>query len=198
MLRSKDRSRGLTVAAVVLTALLLDGCAQMRSFISGQRGSPVAGEAGYYLQDIQDLAAGDAARQAEVHANARTGVEAAPGPQSNLKYALVLATPGHPETNLDEAQSMLREILIRTGRMTADETALARIYLRSVEQMLELRAEALRLRESTSNAATSRETDLTSQLAIVEAENLRLRRELEDALEKLEAIESIERSIRDQ
>jgi hypothetical protein len=150
------------------------------------------------LQELRDLAAGDPATQAEIFADAQSGAQLTPGTQTNLRYALVLATPGHPETDLQEAQSMLREILTQSELMTQSEVALATIHLASVERMIMLDSEARRLRASSSRAAQTREQAAAQRLASVEAENRRLQRELEDALEKLEAIQSIERSIREQ
>jgi len=59
-------------------------------------------------------------------------------------------------------------------------------------------AEARRLRASTDRAQRTEEDAINQRLATVEAENRRLRRDLADAEEKLEAITSIERSIRQQ
>ena len=59
-------------------------------------------------------------------------------------------------------------------------------------------AEARRLRASSSRAARTEEQAITQRLASVEAENRQLRRELQEAETKLEAITSIERSIREQ
>jgi hypothetical protein len=186
---------------------MLAGCAQTKSLMSGFRKSPAptddpgilgAPSADLYLQELRDLAAGDPATQAEIYADAQSGSQLTPGTHTNLRYALVLATPGHPGTDLQEAQSMLREILTQSELMTQSEVALATIHLASVERMITLDAEARRLRASTSRAAQTREQAAAQRLASVEAENRRLQRELEDALEKLEAIQSIERSIRDQ
>ena len=71
--------------------------------------------------------------------------------------------------------------------MTPAETALATIHLNSVEQQIVNGAETRRLRQA--NAQRS---------ATVESENKQLRRSLEEAERKLEAITSIERSIREQ
>ncbi|NIV18834.1 MAG: hypothetical protein GWN47_10660 [Woeseiaceae bacterium] len=200
-------SRIRPIAAAAIAIAVLTGCAQTKEFVSGFRKSPPASgdagilgapEADQYLQELQDLASGDPATQAEIYADAHSGATLTPGPQTNLRYALVLATPGHPETDFDEAQSMLREILTRPELMTRGEIALATIHLKSAEQMIVLDSEARRLRASTSRAAQSREDATNRRLASVEAENRRLRDELEDALEKLEAIQSIERSIREQ
>ncbi|MDH3433403.1 MAG: hypothetical protein OEM60_06070, partial [Gammaproteobacteria bacterium] len=59
-------------------------------------------------------------------------------------------------------------------------------------------SEARRLRASSSRATQTQEAATNQRLATVEADNRRLRRELAEAEEKLEAITSIERSIRAQ
>ena len=50
----------------------------------------------------------------------------------------------------------------------------------------------------TSRAAQTREDAVNQRIATVEDENRRLKRELQDAQDKLDAITSIERSIREQ
>ena len=82
--------------------------------------------------------------------------------------------------------------------MTQAEISLAEIHLRAVEERIVLNSEARRLRESSSRAARTEEQAINQRLATVEAENRQLRRELEDAEQKLDAITSIERSIREQ
>jgi hypothetical protein len=82
--------------------------------------------------------------------------------------------------------------------MTPTEIALATIYLRSTEQLILLTSETRRLRASTDRAQRTEAAAVNQRLATVESENRRLRQELEDAENKLEAITSIERSIREQ
>jgi hypothetical protein len=93
---------------------------------------------------------------------------------------------------------MLREILTQTELLTQSEIALATVHLKSVENLMVVESEARRLRASTSRAAQTQEAAAAQRLANVEAENRRLRSELEEALEKLDALTSIERSIREQ
>jgi len=192
---------------MALAVILLSGCSQTKSFLSGMGksdtppgdvgilGAPAADQ---YLAELYDLAAGDPATQAEIFADARAGSQLTPGPQTNLRYALVLATPGHAEADPEQAQSMLREILTQTEIMTQAEIALATIHLKSVEQLIVTNSEARRLRASSSRATQTQEAATNQRLATVEADNRRLRRELAEAEEKLEAITSIERSIRAQ
>jgi len=201
---------GLTarhIAATALTVVLLAGCAQTREFLTGSSRSESpdsdvgilgAPEAEQYLVELQRLAAGDPATQAEIFADAQSGSQLTPDSQTNLRFALVLATPGHSEFDPDLAASMLREVLARTELLTQAEIALATIHLKTTEQIVVAQAEVQRLRSATSRAAQNQENVTNQRLASVEAENRRLRRELQEAEQKLEAITSIERSIREQ
>lgn len=161
----------------------------------GVLGAP---DADQYLQEMYRVAAGDPATQAEIFADARSGATLTPGPSANLRYALILATPGHPESDPETAQSLLRELLTQSALMTQAEISLATIHLKSVEQLIVSNSEARRLRASTSRAAQTQEAATSKRLASVETENRRLRRELEEAEDKLEAITTIEQSIRAQ
>jgi hypothetical protein len=136
--------------------------------------------------------------QADIFANAKAAAERTPGTSTQLRYALLLATPGHAEHSDIQAQTLLRLLLSEPDLMTPAENALATINLREVEERLALVAEADQLREEiarlqneqvespTENAA------LTQRVANVEA------RLLADAEAKLEALSEIERSLREQ
>lgn len=93
---------------------------------------------------------------------------------------------------------MLREVLARTELLTQSEIALATISLKTAEQIVVAQAEVQRLRSASTRAAQNQENATNQHLAAVEAENQRLRRDLQEAEQKLEAITSIERSIREQ
>lgn len=197
----------MPLAATVIAVVLLGGCAQTKSFLSGMsRSDTPSGDSGilgapeidYYLSELELLASGDPASQAEIFADAQSGSQLTPGPQTNLRFALVLATPGHPETNSLQASSMLREVLAATELLTPAEIALATIHLKSAERLATAESEVQRLRSILSRATQSQENAATQRMAAIEAENRRLRRDLAEAEEKLEAITSIERSIRDQ
>jgi hypothetical protein len=163
-------------------------------------GAPGATE---YLHEIYELVQGDPATQAEIYANAETAASITPGTSTQLRYALVLATPGHAETSDIAAQSLLRSLLAESELMTPAEVALAQIHLAEVEERLVLRAETKRLRDEIAlaedvSASPTEDAALAQRVANVEAENRRLRQSLADAEAKLEALSSIERSLRDQ
>ena len=195
------------IALTLLSVVLLSACAQTKEFITGMDKSPTAGveigilgvpDAEQYLNELYDLAAGDPATQAEIFADAQSGAQLTPGPQTNLRFALVLAPPGHGEFDPTQAQSMLREILTQAALMTPAEISLATIHLKSAEQLSVSQSEVDRLRVSSSRAAQTQAEAARQRLATLEAENRRLRGELAEAEEKLEAITTIEQSIRDQ
>lgn len=157
-----------------------------------------APDAEQYLGELYELSAGEPKIQAEILADSKSGATLTPGPQTNLRYALVLATPGHPGFNPDIAQSMLRDVLLQQSILTSAEISLATIHLQSVEQINASRSNARRAMASSSLAATTEEAAISQRLAVAETENQRLRSDLADAEEKLDAITSIERSIREQ
>jgi len=158
--------------------------------------------AGSYLSDMYNLAGSDRATQVEIFANAEAAATLTPGTMTNLRFALVLATPGHPGTNAVKAQSMLRDLLSQPDLMTPGEIALATIHLQEVEQRLMLDAETQRLRNENMRVATTEEAAVEAamarRMADLEAENRRLRKSLTDAESKLDALSAIERSLREQ
>jgi hypothetical protein len=184
------------------------GCSQTKGWLDSVRGddssasaeqtvvgAPAADE---YLSELSKLSSNDPALQAEIFADSQAAAQLTPNPSTKLRYALVLATPGHPESDPQQAQSVLRELMAQPALMTPVEVALATIYLKSTEELILLGAEARRLRATSDRAQRTEDAAVNQRLATVEAENRRLRRELEDAEDKLEAITSIERSIRQQ
>ena len=66
------------------------------------------------------------------------------------------------------------------------------------EELAGAQAEVRQLRAASARSDQARDTATGQQLAALETENRRLREQLRDAEEKLEAITTIERSIREQ
>jgi hypothetical protein len=150
----------------------------------------------------QQLVQGSPAEQAEVLAAAKAAAEASHQGPALLRYALALAAPGHPGRDLEQSQRLLRETLARPELLSATERALAVVEQQRVDGELRLAAENARLvteaqrdrerlRNANANAATAR------RLQAEQEENARLRKALEEAQAKLDAIANIERSISD-
>jgi len=190
-LRLRAASSAPTVLLVAMA--LLSGCAQTKDWLdgigSGDRSDESeiqAPNADEYLDELQQLATGDPETQAAIYADAESRSTLTPQPSTNLRFALVLATPGHSGSDPQRAQSMLRALREQTELLTPAEIALAEIHLKAVDENVRL---TLASRES--EQATKR------RISAAEAENRRLSSELADAEGKLEAITSIERSIRE-
>jgi hypothetical protein len=205
MRRSLPTNASRNIATLAILVALTAGCAQTKEWFNDirPRGSSEtvilgAPDAEQYLTEMHQLASGDPATQAEIYADAESAAKLTPGPSTKLRYALVLATPGHSENNPQAAQTAFRELLTQKEMMTPAEVALASIHLDVVEQQIVFGAENRRLRSVNSRAATTEEQAVAQRIAKVESENRQLRRSLEEAEQKLDAITSIERSIREQ
>jgi hypothetical protein len=194
----------LLLASAALAAAL-SGCTSVEDWLRGRkvaepREDVILGAPGTesYLEELQKLATGDPYTQVEIHADAEAAATLTPDPSTQLRYALVLATPGHAAADPETGASMLRELLAQTEMMTQSEVALATVYLKNVDERLLLEAEARRLRSASATAQSAEQRAMARRIADVEAENRRLRDALVETEEKLEAITSIERSIRAQ
>jgi hypothetical protein len=190
----------ITMMALVLTA----GCESTSNWLKGRKTADAdeivlgAPDVSHYINELYALASGDPATQAEIYADAEAAATLTPRTSTELRYALVVATPGHSESDSAKGQSLLRDVLAQKEMMNSAEIELATIYLRNVEARYVLETEAQRLRGESSRAATTEEAAIAQRIARVETENRQLRESLADAEAKLEAITSIERSIREQ
>jgi len=198
-------SRVLKCSALLLLFSLTSGCAQTTDWLKGLRpATPTttvisgAPEASSYLHEIHELINGDAFTQVEIFSDAQSAATLTPNPSTTLRFALVLAAPGHAETDPQKAQGLFRELLAKTELLTPTETALATIHLKDVEERLVLRAESRRLLAESARAQSTEQRAVSQRISIVESENRQLREKLSAAEQKLEAITSIERSIREQ
>jgi hypothetical protein len=202
MVKGKLTTRVCTFA---LIAAALSSCGQTTDWIKGRVSSTStdteilgAPEIEVYIAELGRIASGDPAAQAEIFADAAAAAQLTPSPSTHLRLGLVLSIPGHPESDPEQAQSVLREVLAQTILLTPAEISLAVIHLNNVERQIVANSEARRLRASSSRTAQTQQQAASQRLATVEAENRKLRNDLEEADQKLEAITSIERSIREQ
>ncbi|HME37701.1 MAG TPA: hypothetical protein VKG63_01965 [Steroidobacteraceae bacterium] len=140
----------------------------------------------------------DPARQAEIFQSAKDAAELTPTTSNRLKYALALATPGYSGTDPVAAQRQLSELLARPETLLPIERLLALVELKEVEQRLILQAENKRLHDDASHDdSRDKLAALNRRLAAESDENVKLRKALDEARAKLEAVTHIERSIND-
>lgn len=152
-----------------------------------------------YLVELEELHAATPARQAEILQGVRGAAESSPTTTNRLRLALMLAVAGHPGADPVAARRQLSELLARPELLLPAERALAAVHLSDVEDRLVLIAENRRLQQEASTRERERATTVNSaisrRLQAELDENARLRKALEEAQRKLEAVTQVERSI---
>jgi hypothetical protein len=150
-----------------------------------------------HVEVLQRLVQAAPAEQAEMLEAAHRDFTLAPTPSHQLRYALELAAPGHAGTNLLEAQRLLREVVAAPESLVSSERALAYLELQQVDAQLTLTVENRTLQDGAAHAAHDRAVAANKQLQSEIDENSKLRKDLEEARAKLNAITNIESSVSD-
>jgi hypothetical protein len=196
----------LRIAACLLIVGQLSACGADGPFTRQKPAAPA--QPGPKQQDLSPIAPlldmmsalpqGDPARQAELFQSAKDGAELSPTTSNRLRYALALATPGHSGSDPVAAQRQLSELLARPETLLPIERSLAVVQLKEVEQRLVLQAENKRVRDDAQHDDSHDKLQaIKARLASESDENVRLRKALDEAHAKLEAVTHIERSIND-
>jgi hypothetical protein len=189
---------GAAALAAIAAALIGSACTPFNLIprtsppppsINTPSASSVLGE---YVQMLQKLVQGRPSEQAEIVAVAQHDYDLAPTPSRELKLALVLGMPGHPTADLPRAQSLLRELMANPEMLLPAERALAALELSQIDDHLTLEAENRRLQSEAAKADQQHKADTNQRLQAEMAENAKLRRDLEEARAKLDAIANIE------
>jgi hypothetical protein len=185
---------------MLLLPALLAGCTLMNaeekvSDTEETVSDTFSGELDIYLDVMRRLVAGDPLTRSATFNDARDAAEYAPTKINRLSYALALSVPGQPGFDPDAAASRLRALIASGPTLSPAERTLAEIQLHQVEQ-IQLAAENQRQLEARLAAAEAAQNEaVAASLRPVQAENARLRAELEDAEEMLQAITNIEESL---
>ena len=145
-----------------------------------------------YLATLDRLGQGGAAQQAEIIESARSAYLSDPSTRKRLRYALVLSVPGHPASDPAGARALLGEALATPETLLPSERALADLMVRDLDARLALTRENESLRNGSATEEETRIAELNRRLQAETAEKERLRRELERAEAKLEAIATLE------
>lgn len=147
-----------------------------------------------YLVALAELAQSPPARQAELLRAARDEAEATPTTTNRLRYALMLADPGTVGGDAVAARRQLSEILARPEWALPSERALAALVLRSVDARLAAEDAARRARVPVGTPDRERIAALNRRVATEVDENARLKKALDEAQKKLDAISQLERA----
>jgi hypothetical protein len=196
--------RSLRYAIVVLALIGLNGCGSMGGQSNAkvpppppERPPPDLTAVSGALELMHSLPAGDPARQAEVFQAAQDAAAISPTTSNRLKLALALATPGHSGSDPVAAQRQLSELLAKPETLLPVERLLAMVELQDVDQRLVLQEENKQLREDAPRESRDKLLAINRRLSAESDENARLRKALDEAQAKLEAVTHIERSIND-
>jgi len=197
--------KGLRVAACVLAVGWISACGVNGPFARQKQTAPVQPDpqqdlspVAPLLEMMSALPQGDPARQAELFQSAKDAADLTPTTSNRLRYALALATPGFSGADPVAAQRQLSELLARPETLLPIERLLALVELKEVEQRLIQQAENTRLRdEALHDDSHDKLQAVKARLAAESDENARLRKALDEARAKLEAVTHIERSIND-
>jgi hypothetical protein len=149
------------------------------------------------LDMMRALPAGDPARQAELFQSTKDAAALAPTTSNKLKFALALATPGHGGSDPVAAQRQLAELLATPETLLPVERLLAMVELQEVDQRLILQEENKQLREEAPRELREKLLAINRRLTAESDESARLRKALDEAQAKLDAVTHIERSIND-
>ena len=149
------------------------------------------------LEMMRTLPEGDPARQAELFQSVKEAAQLSPTTSNKLKLALALATPGHGGSDPVAAQRQLAELLATPETLLPVERLLALVELQEVDERLVLQSENKQLRDDASHDSRDKLLTLTRRLTAESDENARLRKALDEAQAKLDAVTHIERSIND-
>jgi hypothetical protein len=191
--------------ALALLCLTLAGCSGLNGLRNEKPAaapapsteSIQAAQLASVVTGLQQLVQGSPAEQAEVVAAAHAGYEQAHQGPAALRYGLVLAAPAHPARDPVLAQRVLRETLARPELLTVLERALAVVELQRVDAELRMTTENERLvgeaqRERDRQKTAPSLTALARRLQTEQEENARLKKALDEARAKLDAIVNIE------
>jgi hypothetical protein len=197
-----------TLALALNLALALCACSsvdrrpppppQRTESVAEDRDTAVAVLMATTFQTMQRLSQAPAAEQAELLASARMAYERSPQGGAQLRYALLLATPGHPGRDAPRAQVLLRQLVAQPETLAPIERAVAMVQLAQLDRELGLKADNDRLQADAQRGDHERAVAAAQRRLQLEIdENSKLRKQLDDAQAKLDAVANIERNLTD-
>jgi len=194
--------RARTAALVLLVTAIPGGCTTVPDRDKEVTPAPVIDRAAVQgasvaslLDTLQRLVRGGPAEQSEIFASIKRDYDEAPTPSHELRYALALATAGHASADPVAAQKLLRDLGATPEALLPAERALAFLEAQRVDRLVQLAAENQRLRAEADRVSTERTAASGRRLQAELDENAHLRKQLEEAQAKLDAIANIERNI---
>jgi len=140
------------------------------------------------------LSNSEPAQQADVFHEVERAYAAAPTTSNSLRLAVALVAPGHPSSNAAEGKKVLENLLATPERLLSNERLLASVMLQEAALRVKLEADSRRVL-ATVDERTRAQANSDRRAQNMAEENARLRKALEEAQAKLDAIRAIERSL---
>ena len=182
--------------ASLCTCLLLAGCASLihpnTTPTIVTTATPVANNP--YITLLANLSSNDLAKQSDVFYEVERNQLQAPTTLNQLRYALALGIPGHPNSDASTTKKLLEQLLANPERLSSEERSLTIVVLNLCDETLKQQAEGRRL-AATLDDKTKTESNLERRMQLQADEITKLRKALDTAQQKLDAIKDLEKSI---
>ena len=182
---------------LVALSMILAGCETWTGLFDSPDPEPVVTEQPVskpYLDLLSTLVTSDPEEQTEIHDGIRASLDADPSAGNQLKYALVLAAPGHDYSDALGAQRMFSALLARSEELKPEELDIIRISMAYSQQWQNLLAAQDVLSEQMASKDIQQQAR-DKQIQELQGAVAALRKQLKDAEEKLDAIANIERQM---
>jgi YfhG lipoprotein len=187
----------ITLLACAVITFVLTACGTTPSTTAPnterERSAPTESAAPYW-ETLNRIANGSATQQADVFYEAEREYINAPTTANTLRYALALVAPAHPASNPVRGKKLLEQLLANPERLSATERSIAAFLVKDAEVYLQLEAENRRL-NATVDERSKGQANFDRRVQTLAEENTKLRKQLDEAQRKLDAIKSIDRSI---
>jgi hypothetical protein len=184
--------------SLLLTLVLISGCESLSPSVAPKTTPPVVVRADSMVTDYLDLLAklsgADIAQQSDAFYSVEQSNLQAPTTMNQLRYAIALALPGHPASDPVKGKRLLEQLLINPEKLGAGEVTLSKSMLNIAEQWLKLQADNRRL-AATVDDRTRSQSNSERRFQAQSEELIKLRKALDAAQQKLDAIKDIEKSI---
>lgn len=200
------RRIALSLAFVAIAATSLTGCDALTGVrpSNGTEDVPLARALDRQILEMDLLSTATYQQRIDTFRRIELDYVDNPSDSNRLRLALAKGIEGHPSSDLEGALTNLQELLAGANTLSPTQLRLARMSAREIEsnivtssQLRELRARVSDYERSSSDQSSLAGRRLQStrnRLRELEAENIRLQEELEQARRQLDAIMSIETS----
>jgi DNA repair exonuclease SbcCD ATPase subunit len=155
--------------------------------------TPSANSLQQHFEALQKLSESTPVQQQEILNAAQLEADNTRLAGARLRLALLLGTPGHAGYNVIAASQILNDILKVPETLPPLERTLARIEAARIREDTARQVEARQLRDELERVERERINPLARRLQTETEETAKLRKALEEARAKLDAISNIER-----